>query len=90
MTRYRFLVAFAAVVSMVVVVGGAAASRGGPAASGVVGQLYINDNTAGVNTVAGFDRNADGSLTALPGSPFAVGGIGAGHGWTAPRSRVDG
>jgi hypothetical protein len=45
-----------------------------------VGHVYINDNTAGTNTVAGFDRHADGSLTPLPGSPFDVGGAGAGHG----------
>jgi 6-phosphogluconolactonase (cycloisomerase 2 family) len=31
-----------------------------------------------VNTVAGFARNADGTLTALPGSPFAIGGAGTG------------
>jgi hypothetical protein len=46
----------------------------------VVGQVYVNDNTAGVNTVAAFDRHADGALTALAGSPFAVGGAGTGHG----------
>jgi hypothetical protein len=45
----------------------------------VVGQLYITDNTAGVNTVAGFDRHANGTLTPLSGSPFAVGGAGTGH-----------
>jgi 6-phosphogluconolactonase len=39
----------------------------------------VNDNTAGVNTVAGFDRYADGTLTPIPGSPFAVGGAGTGH-----------
>ncbi len=41
--------------------------------------MYVNDNTAPVNSVAGFDRHADGSLTPMPGSPFAVGGSGAGH-----------
>jgi len=50
------------------------------ASPGAVGQLYVNDNTAGVNTVAGFDRHADGTLTPLAGSPFAVGGAGTGHG----------
>ena len=40
--------------------------------------VYVNDNTAGVNTVAGFARNADGTLTPLPGSPFAAGGAGTG------------
>ena len=39
----------------------------------------MNDNTAPGNTVAGFDRRANGSLTAMPGSPFAVGGSGTGH-----------
>ncbi|HEY4346053.1 MAG TPA: beta-propeller fold lactonase family protein [Gaiellaceae bacterium] len=51
----------------------------GPPPSRVVGQLYVNDNTADVNTVAGFDRHEDGTLTPLAGSPFAVGGSGAGH-----------
>jgi 6-phosphogluconolactonase len=58
----------------------AAAAAGGASSSDVVGQLYVNDNTAGVNTVAGYDRHQDGTLTALPGSPFAVGGAGTGHG----------
>jgi len=49
-----------------------------PAASGVTGHVYVNDNTGGVNTVAGFDRHADGSLTPMAGSPFAAGGAGAG------------
>jgi len=60
--------------------GSALAATVASAASGVVGQVYVNDNTAGVNTVAGFDRHADGTLTALPGSPFAVGGAGTGSG----------
>jgi 6-phosphogluconolactonase (cycloisomerase 2 family) len=42
------------------------------------GDVYVNDNTANSNTVAGFSRNADGSLTPLPGSPFATGGAGSG------------
>jgi hypothetical protein len=45
----------------------------------VVGHVYVNDNSAPVNSIAGFDRHADGSLTAIPGSPFAVGGAGTGH-----------
>ncbi len=47
-----------------------AASAVAGAKSDVVGHLYVDDNTAGANTVAGFDRHADGSLTPLPGSPF--------------------
>ncbi len=46
--------------------------------SAVVGHAYVNDNTAGVNTVAGFDRHADGALTPIPGSPFSIGGAGLG------------
>ena len=46
----------------------------------VVGHAYVNDNTAGQNTVAVFDRHSDGSLTPTAGSPFAIGGAGAGGG----------
>ena len=69
----------AAVVGSVVVASGAAASPAGPHGSRVVGHVYVNDNTAPLNSVAGFDRHADGSLTSIPGSPFAVGGSGTGH-----------
>ena len=55
------------------------ATAGASAASAVVGHVYVDDNTAGVNTVAGVDRHADGSLTPLPGSPFPVGGAGTGR-----------
>jgi 6-phosphogluconolactonase (cycloisomerase 2 family) len=44
------------------------------------GHVYVNDNTAGINTVAAFDRGADGSLTPIEGSPFAAGGAGTGKG----------
>jgi DNA-binding beta-propeller fold protein YncE len=44
----------------------------------VVGHVYVNDNTAPANTIAGFDRHADGTLTPIPGSPFATGGAGTG------------
>jgi 6-phosphogluconolactonase len=44
----------------------------------VVGHVYVNDNTAGTNTIAGFNRHFDGSLTPLPGSPFVAGGAGPG------------
>src|SRR5437588_4069505 len=46
----------------------------------LVGYVYVNDNSAPANTVAGFARHADGSLTALAGSPFATGGAGTGAG----------
>jgi 6-phosphogluconolactonase len=44
------------------------------------GYVYVNDNTAGTNTVAGFARHADGRLTPLRGSPFRAGGAGSGSG----------
>jgi hypothetical protein len=78
MRRFRFSVLLA-LVGLVAVVSGAAASAARADTSGVVGHVYVNDNTAPVNTVAGFDRHADGSLTPMPGSPFTVGGSGAGH-----------
>ena len=56
----------------------AIAAGGASAASDVVGHLYVNDNTAGTNTIAAFDRHADGTLTPLHGSPFAAGGAGTG------------
>lgn len=46
--------------------------------SRVVGHLYVNDNTAGENTIAAYARHADGALTAVAGSPFATGGAGSG------------
>jgi 6-phosphogluconolactonase len=50
----------------------------GAFASDVVGHVYVNDNTAGTNTIAAFDRHADGLLTPIDGSPFAAGGAGTG------------
>ena len=55
-------------------------------ASPVVGHVYVNDNTAGTNTIAAFDRHADGTLTPEAGSPFAAGGAGTGTG-LARRAR---
>src|ERR1700722_12093732 len=79
MSKLHFAVVVALVGAVAVsVAGGAAASHGGASGSAVVGQIYINDNTTPLNTVAGFDRHADGTLTPLAGSPFAVGGAGTG------------
>jgi hypothetical protein len=50
------------------------------ATPGHSGYVYVNDNTAGQNTVAAFARDADGTLTPLPGSPFDAGGVGSGAG----------
>jgi 6-phosphogluconolactonase (cycloisomerase 2 family) len=70
------VLASAAVVSAAGVTGVAQAA---PHASTVVGHVYVNDNSAPVNAVAGFDRHADGTLTPIPGSPFVAGGSGTGH-----------
>jgi 6-phosphogluconolactonase len=66
---------------------GAGAANAAPVASyspgnfsPVVGHVYLDDNTAGTNTVSGFDRHVDGSLTPLAGSPFTAGGAGTGAG----------
>jgi 6-phosphogluconolactonase len=53
---------------------GAVSAAGSPS----VGHVYVNNNTSGENTIAGFDRHADGSLTSIAGSPFAAGGAGTG------------
>lgn len=50
------------------------------ASDGAAAHVYVNDNTAGVNTIGVFDRHADGSLTPAPGSPFKAGGAGTGTG----------
>ena len=76
MRAFRFSVLLAlTAAAAVALTGGATAAPG----SAVVGHVYVNDNTAPINTVAGFDRHADGSLTPIAGSPFAVGGSGTGH-----------
>jgi len=64
----------------IVPAGTAAAAPQAHHGSNVVGHVYVNDNTTGENTIAGFDRHADGTLTPLAGSPFAAGGAGTGKG----------
>ena len=58
----------------------ASADRHPTGSSPVVGHVYVNDNTAGTNTIGAFDRHADGTLTPQPGSPFVAGGAGTGTG----------
>lgn len=60
--------------------GSAAASSSPIGGHAIVGHVYVNDNTASANTVAAFDRHANGTLTPHPGSPFAAGGAGTGTG----------
>ena len=71
------LLAAAAAAAVVAVPASAAASAQG---SPVVGHVYVNDNTAGANTIGVLDRHADGTLTPHAGSPFAAGGVGTGAG----------
>src|SRR5215468_6034213 len=75
--RSASLVIAAAAAAAVAIPAAAAASTGSPA---VAGHVYVNDNTAGANTIGAFDRHADGSLTAEAGSPFTAGGAGTGAG----------
>jgi 6-phosphogluconolactonase len=70
------------------IIAGALALVGATAAPGLAsaapahhsGYVYVNDNTAGRNTIAGFARQADGRLTQLARSPFDAGGAGTGSG----------
>ena len=67
-----------------VLAGPANASAHDRTADGVAGHstgyVYLDNNTAGTNTISGFSRSANGALTALPGSPFRAGGAGLGAG----------
>lgn len=76
MNRFARLVALGGTIAALTtsLTAGTVAAAGSP----VVGHVYVNNNTAVVNTVAGFDRHADGSLTTIAGSPFAAGGAGTG------------
>ena len=48
--------------------------------SPVVGHVYVNDNTAGTNTIGVFDRHEDGRLTPAAEPSVAAGGAGTGAG----------
>ena len=76
MNRLTRIVALGGTIAALV----ASLTAGSVAAAGsrVVGHVYVNNNTPGQNTVAGFDRHANGSLTTIAGSPFAAGGAGTG------------
>jgi 6-phosphogluconolactonase (cycloisomerase 2 family) len=64
----------------VALVGPAVGSASADSPARAAGHVYVNDNTAGTNTIAAFDRHANGSLTPVDGSPFPAGGAGAGKG----------
>ncbi len=80
-SRWRVPVAFGLFAAGAVLAVPAAASASASSfPSPVTGHVYLDDNTAGVNTISAFDRHANGSLTPMPGSPFAAGGAGTGAG----------
>src|ERR1700751_3716094 len=70
-----FIAAVLALAVTALAAGGASAFA---SSSPVVGHVYVNDNTAGTNTIAAFDRHADGTLTPVPGSAVAAGGAAPG------------
>jgi 6-phosphogluconolactonase len=74
------LTRIAAIVGVValMVVGSTTGASAVSAAPGVVGHVYVNDNTAGTNTIGAFNQFADGTLAPMHGSPFAAGGAGTG------------
>ena len=81
MRKSRFGLAVALASACAVLTAGTASAK-----SDVVGHLYVNDNTGGVNTIGAFDRHADGTLTPTHGSPFKAGGIGTGSGLASQGS----
>jgi 6-phosphogluconolactonase len=74
----RLLMRVVGAAGLVAMLAAAGVSANAEGAAGVSGHVYVNDNTAGENTIAGFARHSDGSLSPLPGSPFAAGGAGTG------------
>ena len=80
MGKRRWLAAGGSVLAATIGLLGAGTAASASTASPVVGYTYIDGNTAPANTIDGFARHADGSVTPLPGSPFAAGGAGTGTG----------
>src|SRR5262245_961926 len=63
---------------VLMVVGSTSTTREVAAAPKVVGHVYVNDNTAGQNTIGAFNQFADRTLAPMHGSPFDAGGAGTG------------
>jgi 6-phosphogluconolactonase len=80
MGKRRWLAAGGSVLAATIGLLGTSAAASAGTVSPVVGYTYIDGNTAPANTIDGFARHADGSVTPLPGSPFAAGGAGTGAG----------
>jgi 6-phosphogluconolactonase (cycloisomerase 2 family) len=80
LTRKRLGAGVLGIAAVAVTVANAGPAAASGHSSRVTGHVYVNDNTAGTNTIGAFDRHADGTLTPEPGSPFAAGGAGTGTG----------
>jgi 6-phosphogluconolactonase len=80
MSKRRWLAAGGSLLAATIGLLGATAGASASTGSRVVGYTYIDGNTATANTIDGFARHADGSVTPLAGSPFAAGGAGTGTG----------
>jgi 6-phosphogluconolactonase len=80
MGKRRWLAGGGSVLAATIGLLGAGTAASASTASPVVGYTYIDGNTATANTIDGFARHANGSVTPLPGSPFAAGGAGLGTG----------
>jgi len=80
MSKRRWLAAGGSLLAATIGVLGATAGASASTGARVVGYTYIDGNTATANTIDAFARHADGSVTPLPGSPFAAGGAGLGTG----------
>jgi 6-phosphogluconolactonase len=65
-----------AVLAAVLAAPAVASAKAGRFGGGDRGYVYLNNNSAGANSISGFSRAAHGRLTPLPGSPFAAGGAG--------------
>jgi 6-phosphogluconolactonase len=73
-------------VGLLALAGTAAVPAVAAAHPGGAGYVYVNDNTAGTNTIAAFVRHPDGDLTPVLGSPFSAGGAGLGTGLASQGS----
>jgi 6-phosphogluconolactonase len=80
MSKRRWLAAGGSLLAATIGLLGATAGASASTGARVVGYTYIDGNTATANTIDAFARHADGSVTPLPGSPFAAGGAGLGTG----------
>ena len=80
MRKRKWLAAGGSLLAASIGLFGSAAAASASTPSPVVGYTYIDGNTATANTIDGFARHADGSLSPLAGSPFAAGGAGLGTG----------